>query len=187
MTVNDGGMTAPRVRRSIPPKRSRSHSHRQEQSRRRQRRVSSGTYRVSVSQHPETGKQRFAKFIARVLQDARDRGMNDGDITAATGVSNSAFHRWQRADFTTAPDLRKVQAFCEGLGVPTVLALRALGADEGRDDPAPEPAMDPNVRKILRALADPNVSDTDKLLIRETLKMLANRVTAGRRGELRDH
>jgi hypothetical protein len=112
--------------------------------------------------------------------------MTDADIHRASGISPSTFHRWQRGDFRTAPDVAKIAGFCEGLGVPAATALRALGAEEGRDDPAPEPAMDPDVRKILRALADPNVGDTDKLLIRETLKMLANRVTSSRPSALKD-
>jgi transcriptional regulator with XRE-family HTH domain len=145
------------------------------------------TYRVAVKQPPEIGRQRFARFVSRVLGEARDRGMNDAEIHRATSISPSTFHRWQRGDFRTAPDVVKITSFCDGLGVPAALAMRALGAEEGRDDPAPEPAMDPDVRRILRALADPHVSDTDKIVIRETLKMLANRVTAGRRGELKDH
>lgn len=137
--------------------------------------MTSGTYRWPVSPAPEVNRQRFARFVARVLADARDRGMNDQAIADATTISPSTFHRWQRADFATTPDVGKIAAFCEGLGVPTITAMRALGAEEGRDETAPEPALDPNIRRILRALADPDVSDTDKLVLRESLKMLANR------------
>lgn len=175
-------MPALRATGAIPRQRTRTHSHRQERSHARQRWIASGAYRVTVKQPPEVGRQRFARFVSRVLNEARDRGMNDADIHEATKISPSTFHRWQRGDFRTAPDVAKITSFCEGLGVPAGLALRALGAEEGRDEPAPEPAMDPDVRKILRALTDPNVGETDKILIRETLRMLATRVTPGRRG-----
>jgi transcriptional regulator with XRE-family HTH domain len=164
------------VRTPWPPRRS--HCHRQQRSRRRQRRSISAAYRVSVSLPPEIGRVRFSRVIARVLNDARDRGMSDTDIHEATSISPSTFHRWRRGD--SMPDIRKITAFCEGLGVPPTVALRALGLEKGRDDPEPEPAMDPHIRRILRGLADPNVSDFDKSFVRETLKMLATRVTQGR-------
>lgn len=167
---------------AIPRQASRSHSHRWQRSHARQRRTVDEPYRVAVSPSPEINRQRFARFVARVLSDARDRGLNDRDITNATTISASTFHRWQRGDFATTPDVGKITAFCEGLGVPTRSALLALGAEEGRDDPAPEPALDPEIRKIQRALADPNVSDQEKVIIREMLKMVAGRITNHRRG-----
>ena len=167
-------------------KASRSYCHRWQRAHARQRSVPDGTYGLGVSPSPEINKQRFARFVARVLGEARDRGMNDLDIAQATGISASTFHRWRRGAIATTPDVGKITAFCEGLGVPTRAALLALGAEEGRDDPAPEPALDPDVRTILRGLVDPRVSETDKLVIRETLKMLANRVTIARRDRLKD-
>lgn len=106
--------------------------------------------------------------------------MTDKDIHAATGVPPSTFHRWQRGNFVTAPDLDKVRRFCEGLGVNTAGAMAALGLAPVRDSAEPEPLLPPEVRTILRRLADPNVRDSDKLVIREMLKMLAEQ--AERRG-----
>ena len=165
----------------IPRQTTRSRSHRWQRTHARQRRCAEEPYRVAVSPSPEINRQRFARFVARVLADARDRGLNDRDITNATTISASTFHRWQRGDFATTPDVGKITAFCEGLGVPTRAALLALGAEEGRDDPAPEPALDPDIRRIQRALSDPNVSDQDKMIIREMLKMAASRITTPRR------
>lgn len=130
---------------------------------------------------PDVSRVRFARFVARVLDDARDRGLTDKDIAERTGVGASTFHRWQRGDFARAPEIGRVRAFCAGLGVPARDALRALGIEEGRDDPEPEPAMDPDVRRVLRALADPNVSDQEKLVIREMLKMIARRPSGASR------
>lgn len=101
--------------------------------------------------------------------------MTDKDIHAATGVPPSTFHRWQKGNFATAPDLDKVRAFCAGLGISPAGALAALGLAPQRDEPAPEPPLPPEIRRILRQLADPNVSEGDKLVIREMLRMLAER------------
>lgn len=122
---------------------------------------------------PDVSRIRFARFVARTLASARDRGMTDRDIHAATGIPPSTFHRWQKGDFRTAPDLDKVRKFCEGLGVSVTGAMTALGMTPGRDNAEPEPPMPPEIRVILRRLADPNVPESDKLVIREMLKLLA--------------
>ena len=165
-----------RLRRRL--RRGRPHYHRRQHSRVRHLTAAHDTYIATVTTSPEINKVRFARFIKRVLNDARDRGMNDGDIHDATGISPSTFHRWQRGDFRTPPGIDKIKAFCSGLGVPVEPALRALGAEEGRDESTPEPAIDPDVRKILRALSDPQVDDSTKTFVRETLHMLALRVSS---------
>lgn len=142
----------------------------------RERAPGTGTYRDDVATSDDVNKVRFARFVARVLTQARERGMTDDDIAAATGVGSSTFHRWQRGQFARAPGIDRIRAFCAGLGVPPRAALLALGLQEGRDDPEPEPAIDPDVRRILRALADPSVSDEDKAVIRRMLQMAAQSV-----------
>lgn len=151
----------------------RQQSHGRDRSRPRDGRPTNGTYRDNVTTSPDVSRVRFSRFVARVLADARDRGMTDRDIAAATGVGASTFHRWQAGKFTTAPDLDKVRAFCAGLGVPPEAALLALGLAPGRDDPEPEPAIEPDVRRILRTLADPNVPDVRKIAIRGMLRLVA--------------
>ncbi|WP_030488167.1 hypothetical protein [Micromonospora chokoriensis] len=102
--------------------------------------------------------------------------MTDKDIARVTGIGASTFHRWRRGEGRELPELEKVQAFCDGLGVSVVGAITALGLNPSvRDDPEPEPPLPPEIRKILRTLADPNVADSDKLVLREMLKMLAER------------
>lgn len=133
-------------------------------------------YRDGVPPAPDVNRVRFSRFVARLLADARSRNMTDRDIAKATGVNPSTFHRWQRGDINGAPSIGRVRAFCVGLGVNPRAALLALGLDEGRDSPEPEPALDPDFRMILRALADPNTPDSDKAVIREMLRMLAQRV-----------
>jgi len=98
--------------------------------------------------------------------------MTDRDIAAATGVNPSTFHRWQRGDFR-APGIDKVRAFCAGLDIPPQAALLALGLTEGRTNPEPEPTIEPDIRTILRRLADPNVPEDHKQAMRTVLRMLA--------------
>jgi len=126
-------------------------------------------------------RTKFAAFVRRALADAHDRGLTDNDIAAATGVGTSTFHRWQRAQFTTAPDLDKVRAFCAGLGIPARAAVLALGIHEPHERPTePEPAIDPDLRIILRALSDPRVPERDKAIVREMLRMIADRWRRGK-------
>lgn len=101
--------------------------------------------------------------------------MTDRTIVAATGIPTSTFHRWARADFRTAPDLDKVRRFCDGLDADPEAAMAALGLTRGRDQTEPDPPLPPEIRVILRRLADPNVSDAEKTLIHEMLAMLAAR------------
>lgn len=128
-----------------------------------------------VPTSPDVNRARFSRFVDRVLREARGRGMTDTDIAKATGVGPSTFHRWRRGDFSGSPALDRVRAFCSGLGVPARAAMLALGVDDGRDDPSPEPLIEPDVQAILRRLADPGVGDEEKQAIRQVLRMLAQR------------
>jgi len=130
-------------------------------------------YRLRVSD--EVARARWSKFVARALEAARVRGMTDKDIQQATGLQPTTWHRWKRGQTRTAPDITKVRAFCRGLGLNVDDALAALGMTGQRDNPAPEPPMDPDVLLLLRKLADPNVPVSEKEFIRESLRMLANR------------
>lgn len=154
--------------------RTRQHSHP------RDNRPETSTYRDSVATAPDVNRARFARFVKRVLGEARDRGMTDLDIHAATGVNPSTFHRWQRGDFKTAPKVEQVRRFCAGLNVPERAALLALGLAEGRDETEPEPVIDPDVRRILRILADPSVSDVEKEAIRQVLRVIGPRARGAR-------
>ncbi len=124
---------------------------------------------------------RFARFVERALAAARYRGMTDKDIEKATGVMSSTFHRWRRGEVRTMPGLAKVRSFCEGVGADLNDAMAALGISGQRDNPEPEPQMDPDLRLILRRMADPNTPAAEKLFIRESLRMLADRADRGRR------
>lgn len=133
---------------------------------------------MSVS--PAVARQRFARFIARALKDARSRGMTDAAIHRATGIPGGTFHRWQSGD-GGLPKWEKVAAFCRGLGIPTDVAAAVLGITGDRPT-APEPLDDPDLVQLGRILRDPNVPDETKSAIRHTIRALIASVPAGRRG-----
>lgn len=132
----------------------------------------------------ELVRARWSRFVRRALESARTRGLKNKDIQEATGVNPTTFSRWQRGDVRSTPDIATVRAFCRGLGLDLDEALGALGMGAAKDNPAPEPPMPPEIRTLLRKLADPNVPETEKLFIQESLRMLANRgERRGRRAE----
>lgn len=116
-----------------------------------------------------------------MLDAARDRGESDTSIHKKTGVSPSTFHRWQAGQGKELPELKKVEAFARGLGGSVDDAMKALGVSDTRPVASPEPPLSKEMRVILRALVDPNTSDTTRLLIKETLAMLADRAVASSR------
>lgn len=116
----------------------------------------------------------FAQFVERVLREARERGLTNADVERLTGVPRSTYYRWRAGDWARNPDPQQVQAFCGGLGVPFESAQRALGwatDPAGRSD---ELEIDPDVRAILRQLADPNVPAARKQAIRQILRLVAS-------------
>lgn len=123
---------------------------------------------------PEVALSNFVALVRRALDGARERGMTDRDIEMATGLSDNTFHRWQRGVLLKElPKIEPMLAFVDGLGVPRMALMMALGVVEPAG--APEPTIPPEVREILRILSDPRVSERDKYHITATLQSLANR------------
>lgn len=131
-----------------------------------------GTYRQRVAVSREVARARFAQVVKRALRDARERGMNDAAIAKATGVQPSTFHRWQRGEGAQLPTMDKVRAFFAGLDIPLRPALIALGMEEARE-PTPEAPLDPDLKRVARLLADPNVPEATKEAIRLSIRMLS--------------
>lgn len=152
--------------------------HRKGRTRPQENRPANGTYRQRVAVSRDVARARFAAFVKRALRDARDRGMTDQSIQRATGVTQSTFHRWQQGE-GGLPTINKVRAFCDGLDLPLRPALIALGMDDARE-PTPEAPPDPDLTRIARILADPNVSEAEKLAIRHTIRMLSRAARAAR-------
>lgn len=148
-----------------------------------------GSYGHGVTETANARKIAFATFVRRALDDARAmRAWSGTEVSRRTGVSRQTINRWVRGDWASDPEVERVVAFCEGLGVNPAAAFTALGWDRAtapRSAPPPPP-MDPDVEALLRRLVDPHVSDAEKFHIRETIRYLAYRPTlptdAGKRG-----
>lgn len=132
-----------------------------------------GPYGLTMSD--ALARARFAHFVQRVIDSARARGLTDPALHAATGVMPSTYYRWMRGELRTTPDLGKVRAFCLGAGADIGEAMTALGLTGERDTTEPQPALEPDMRRILRRLNDPDTPAQEKWFIRETLRMLAAR------------
>lgn len=131
------------------------------------------TYLARVAVDRDVARANFALFIGTALNAARARGMNDAAIEKATGLAASTFYRWRRGDWGREwPKLQQVIDFCKGLGIPEEDAFAALGLRGERAPAAPEP-LDPDMVRVLRALADPNVSKVEKDAIRLMMRRLA--------------
>ncbi|MGK5444840.1 helix-turn-helix domain-containing protein [Micromonospora sp. URMC 105] len=122
----------------------------------------------------------FASFVRRALDDARAmRAWTGTEVSRRTGVSRQTINRWVRGDWASDPEVERVVAFCEGLGLNPATAFAALGWDRAGTprNAAPPPEMDPDVEALLRRLVDPAVSEAEKFHIRETIRYLAYRPT----------
>lgn len=141
-----------------------------------------GKYRLRMAKSHGARAAKFGRFVARVLADAKQRGMTIPDIERATGVGKTTFYRWRDGEWTKDPRATQVRAFCDGLGVPYQQAYRLLGWSENGEPQAPEPLeLEPDMQEVARRLRDPNVSPAEKQEIRTMLRYLARR-----RGETGD-
>lgn len=126
---------------------------------------------------PDARRVAFARFVERAIDHARaTKGLTIKKISEASGVGENTLYRWQRGDWVAAPDGDNVAAFCDVLNIPRSVATAILWPDKGAPQPQPEPLGDePDIAAILRRLADPNTTEREKYLIRETVRGLANR------------
>lgn len=131
------------------------------------------TYRERVAVDRDVARANFAQFVRSAVDAARERGMNDAAIEQATGLAASTWYRWRRGEWGREwPKLQQVIDFCRGLGIPEEDAFAALGLRGERTPAAPTP-LDPDVLRVLRALADPNVPKAEKDAIRLMMRRLA--------------
>lgn len=136
------------------------------------------TYSEAMPVAMEVRLDRFRAWVSRTLRDARERGLTDEAIRAATGLSVTTWHRWKAGKFgRLGPGPDAVYRYCDGLGLSRSEPANILGwTGENRIiavEPAPEIPAD--VRELLRRLRDPNVPEPEKLFISETIKSLVGR------------
>jgi transcriptional regulator with XRE-family HTH domain len=135
-----------------------------------------GTYleRMGATQRAESDdlrRVRFGRFIERVLEAAKARGMTVKQIEERGGVGKSTLYRWRDGVFT--PKVAELRRFCEGMGVSIAEAYAALGwsEDDTTRPASPTPLVeDPDVRALMRKLNDPNVSAAEKAVFRRIMR-----------------
>lgn len=176
------GMALVDIRPTPLPGRITGQSRTRQSSHDRQPGTGNGTYGEPVPPPQPSNDPRvrmFGQFIKRALADAKERGMSIEDVEAAikaadpdAKVGRSTIYRWRRSE-VESPQRVQVQAFCRGLGIPVTTAAQILGWDDSRPSTEPDPTVDPDIRAIMRKLADPNRSTEEKTSIRATLRYLA--------------
>lgn len=132
-------------------------------------------------------KRTFAAFVRRVTAHAEEtRGWSIPRIATEAGISNPTIYRWRDGTWTKAPDPDAVAAFCDALDISPSVAFSILwpGKNDQAQQPEPLP-LDPDIERQIRALvrkiADPNVSESEKLTIRTMIQHLAGEPAARRR------
>ncbi|MGK5737234.1 helix-turn-helix domain-containing protein [Micromonospora sp. URMC 103] len=121
----------------------------------------------------EARRAAFGRFVAKALEDAKDRRMSIKEIERRTGVGSTTFYRWRDGDWSKDPRPSQVDAFCEGLDIPKRAAYRALGwGADGKPSAEPVETFHPELRAVQRELMDPNVSQSKKEFILATLRHL---------------
>jgi transcriptional regulator with XRE-family HTH domain len=140
------------------------------------------------AQSVDVRRQNFAAFVRRALTHAEEtRGWSAPRVAQEAGIGSATIYRWRDGTGARSPLPDQVVAFCDALGIPTSVAFAILWPS--RDDkpaaPAPlpqDPEVERQTRELLRRIADPNVSDAEKLTIRATLRHLTGEpAAAGRR------
>jgi transcriptional regulator with XRE-family HTH domain len=100
--------------------------------------------------------------------------LSQAELASAIGVTRQTISRWEQGRFR--PDnADDVVAFAQATKVDPDEALAAAGFRPSAEPPpaAPAPPMDEDVQVILDRLADPAVSEQEKILIRAQLRYLA--------------
>lgn len=132
-------------------------------------------------------KRAFAAFVRRVTDHAENtRGWSIPRIATEAGISNPTIYRWRDGTWTKAPDPDAVAAFCDALDIPPAVAFAILWPGKTGEAQPPEalpldPEIERQMRELMRRIADPNVSDAEKLTIRATIRHLAGDLPARRR------
>jgi hypothetical protein len=129
----------------------------------------------------------FGRFVRKALEDAKDRRITIAEIERRTGVGSTTFYRWRDGDWSKDPRPSQVDAFCEGLDIPTKAAYRALGwGADGKPSAEGAESFDPELRAIQRKLMDPGVSDATKESIRNMLRLIIGSNGTGRKAAGQD-
>lgn len=125
-------------------------------------------------------RKAFAAFVKRAAEQAKlNRGWSLPKIAREADIGVNTLYRWTKGEWVESPEADLVEKFCVTLGIPTDLAFKILwpGDVDERAFTQPLPT-DPDFDVLLRRLNDPTVPDSEKFLIRETIRGLAARASA---------
>lgn len=137
-----------------------------------------GTYRHVVPTDPEARLAAFTAFVRRALDRAKaTRGWSVERVAQEAGVGVNTLYLWRGGrEWKQFPRGESVEAFCDALGIPPAAAYGILWPGKNERPAEPEPlGPEPDLILLARKLEDPNVSEQEKFLIRETIKGLAAR------------
>jgi transcriptional regulator with XRE-family HTH domain len=132
---------------------------------------------VVVPASPEARRDAFSRFVQRALTQAKQsRGWSIPKVAEVSGVGQNTIYRWVKADWREFPKGELVEQFCDALDIPVAAAFGILWPGKTARPSATEPQpAEPEFDALMRKLRDPNVPDTEKYLIRETIRSLASR------------
>lgn len=132
---------------------------------------------MSDSMTLEVRREHFTRFVRRAVNRAKEsRQWSIERIAKEAGVGAATIYRWLEGDWVKSPQGDAVQAFCNALGIPPGIAFGILWPGEDDRPATPEPLpTSPAVEVIMRKLNDPNVPESEKYHIRQTLESLAAR------------
>lgn len=124
---------------------------------------------------------------ATYVTETRQRvGMSKSELARRLGIDRGTVHRWESGQ-NRPEDAVVVTAFAELFGLNADDALTAAGL---RLETTPQAAgtirdapLDPDLRVIMRRLADPGVGEPEKMIIRATLTRLAEIADQSERAE----
>lgn len=125
----------------------------------------------------------WALYVRRAVEQAKIvRGWSVAQIAEASkadgaeGVSSATIYRWMDPKWENLPRPEQVESFCDALDLATGPAFAKVwpGKTGLATETEPLPS-NPDAEAIQRKLNDPRVSDAEKHLLRENLRMLALR------------
>lgn len=135
------------------------------------------TYLLDMSAPPEARLAAYTAFVRRALDRARTgRSWSVERVAQEARMSPNTLYLWRNGDWKSFPRAESVEAFCDALGIPVATAFTILWPGKSTRPTEPEPlGPEPDLLLLARRLADPNVSEQEKYLIRETVRGLASR------------
>jgi transcriptional regulator with XRE-family HTH domain len=130
-----------------------------------------------VTAAPAARLQAFAAFVRRATEQAKDaRGWSIEDIALRAGISANTVYLWRSGKGTAFPQGQSVEGFCDALGIKPEVAFAILWPGATAKPVAPIPLTpDDDLMVLARRLADPNTPESERFLIRETIRGLAAR------------